>query len=157
MPRRTTRPFKQILRERLLFIVRAKGEDRRFIHSLGVAATFSGEYVSPELFPYKGLMLVGGYLKLGAWNDEVLVKLMRCARQRQCTVVLNVCIAQESGVSESILCKFVSGQTGLSLKKAGQLLDFFGFRLRRVRMPKLKPLKRGGSRAVKADKEGSEQ
>ncbi len=80
------------------FIVRAEGEDRRFIHSLGVAATFSGEHVSSELVPEKGLMLVGGYLKLGAWDDEVLVHLMRCARQRNCTVVLNICIAQGSGV-----------------------------------------------------------
>jgi sugar/nucleoside kinase (ribokinase family) len=43
-------------------------------------------------------MLVGGYLKLGAWNDEVLADLMRCARQRHCTVVLNICVAQDSGV-----------------------------------------------------------
>jgi sugar/nucleoside kinase (ribokinase family) len=80
------------------FIVRAEGEDRRFIHSLGVAATFTGEHISPELIPDNGLMLIGGYLKLGAWNDEVLADLMRNARQRNCTVVLNVCIAQDSGV-----------------------------------------------------------
>jgi sugar/nucleoside kinase (ribokinase family) len=80
------------------FIVRAEGEDRRFIHSLGVAGTFTGEHVSPDLIPDNGLMLVGGYLKLGAWNDEVLADLMRCARQRHCMVVLNICIAQDSGV-----------------------------------------------------------
>jgi sugar/nucleoside kinase (ribokinase family) len=80
------------------FILRAEGEDRRFIHSLGVAATFTGEHVSPELIPGNGIMLVGGYLKLGAWNDEVLADLMRQARRRNCTVVLNICIAQDSGV-----------------------------------------------------------
>ncbi|MHC4430206.1 MAG: carbohydrate kinase family protein [Planctomycetota bacterium] len=79
------------------FIVRAEGEDRRFIHSLGVAATFSGEHASPELIPHNGIMLVGGYLKLGAWNDNVLADLMCHARQRNCTVVLNICIAQDSG------------------------------------------------------------
>jgi sugar/nucleoside kinase (ribokinase family) len=83
------------------FIVRAEDEDRRFIHSLGVAATFSGEHISAELIPENGIMLVGGYLKLGAWNDEVLADLMRRARQRGCTVVLNVCIAQGSGVDPS--------------------------------------------------------
>ena len=77
------------------FILRAEGED---IHSLGVAATFSGEHVSPELIPHNGVMLVGGYLKLGAWNDKVLAGLMCHARQRNCTVVLNICIAQDSGV-----------------------------------------------------------
>ena len=80
------------------FIVRAEGEDRRFIHSLGVAATFNGEHVSPELIPDNGIMLVGGYLKLGAWDDKKLADLMRRARQRHCTVVLNVCIAKDSGV-----------------------------------------------------------
>jgi sugar/nucleoside kinase (ribokinase family) len=80
------------------FILRAEGEDRRFIHSLGVAATFSGEQVSPELIPDNGVMFVGGYLKLGAWNDNVLADLMRHARQRNCTVVLNICIAQDGGV-----------------------------------------------------------
>jgi sugar/nucleoside kinase (ribokinase family) len=80
------------------FILRAEGEDRRFIHSLGVAATFTGEYVSPELIPDNGIMFIGGYLKLGAWDDKVLAKLMCQARQRNCKVVLNICIAQDSGV-----------------------------------------------------------
>ena len=83
------------------FIIRAEGEDRRFIHSLGVAATFSGEHVSPELIPHNGIMLVGGYLKLGAWDDNVLVDLMRHARRLNCMVVLNICIAQDSGVDPS--------------------------------------------------------
>ena len=80
------------------FILRAEGEDRRFIHSLGVAGTFTGEHVSPDLIPDNGIMLVGGYLKLGAWDDKVLAGLMCHARQRNCTVVLNICIAQNSGV-----------------------------------------------------------
>jgi sugar/nucleoside kinase (ribokinase family) len=83
------------------FIVRVEGEDRRFIHSLGVAGSFTGEHVSPGLIPIDGIMLVGGYLKLGAWNDEVLKDLMRHARRRNCTVVLNVCIAQDSGIDPS--------------------------------------------------------
>lgn len=83
------------------FILRAEGEDRRFIHSLGVAATFTGEHVLPELIPDNGIMLAGGYLKLGAWDDDLLADLMRQARQRNCTVVLNVCIAKDSGVDPS--------------------------------------------------------
>jgi sugar/nucleoside kinase (ribokinase family) len=80
------------------FILRAEGQDRRFIHSLGVAETFSGEHVSAELIPHNGIMLIGGYLKLGAWDDDVLADLMCQARQRNCKVVLNICIAQDSGV-----------------------------------------------------------
>jgi sugar/nucleoside kinase (ribokinase family) len=81
------------------FILRAEGQDRRFIHSLGVAGTFTGEHVLPELIPDNGIMLVGGYLKLGAWDDKVLADLMNHARQRNCKVVLNICIAQDSGVN----------------------------------------------------------
>jgi sugar/nucleoside kinase (ribokinase family) len=80
------------------FILRAEGQDRRFIHSLGVAGTFTGEHVLPELIPDNGIMLVGGYLKLGAWDDKVLADLMCHARRRNCKVVLNICIAQDSGV-----------------------------------------------------------
>jgi sugar/nucleoside kinase (ribokinase family) len=80
------------------FILRAEGQDRRFIHSLGVAGTFTGEHISPELIPENGIMLVGGYLKLGAWDDKVLADLMHHARRKNCKVVLNICIAQDSGV-----------------------------------------------------------
>jgi sugar/nucleoside kinase (ribokinase family) len=80
------------------FILRTEGQDRRFIHSLGVAETFTGEHVLPELIPDNGIMLVGGYLKLGTWDDKVLADLMSHARQRNCKVVLNICIAQDSGV-----------------------------------------------------------
>ena len=80
------------------FILRAEGEDRRFIHSLGVAGTFTGEHVLPELIPDNGIMLIGGYLKLGTWDDKALAELMCQAQQRNCKVVLNICIAQDSGI-----------------------------------------------------------
>ncbi|UCE48525.1 MAG: carbohydrate kinase family protein, partial [Phycisphaerales bacterium] len=83
------------------FILRAESEDRRFIHALGVAADFTGEHVSADLLPKNGIVLVGGYLKLGAWNDEVLTNLLEQAHQRNCCNVLNVCIAKDSGVDPS--------------------------------------------------------
>ncbi|MCP4263469.1 MAG: carbohydrate kinase family protein [Planctomycetes bacterium] len=83
------------------FILRIQGEDRRFIHALGVAAEFSGEHVSIDLLPDNGIVLVGGYLKLGAWNDEALANLLYQARKRNCRTVFNVCIAQGSGVDPS--------------------------------------------------------
>lgn len=79
-------------------ILRAEGEDRRFIHALGVAADFTGEHVSADLLPESGIVLVGGYLKLGAWNDGALADLLRESHRRSCINVLNVCIAQDSGV-----------------------------------------------------------
>jgi sugar/nucleoside kinase (ribokinase family) len=80
------------------FIFRIKGQDRRFIHALGVAAEFTGEYISTDLPPDNDIILIGGYLKLGAWNDDSLVNLLVRARQRNCCTILNVCIAQGSGV-----------------------------------------------------------
>ena len=82
-------------------ILRADGEDRRFIHALGVASDFTGEHVSPDILPDNGIVLVGGYLKLGAWNDDVLADLLGRARRQDCHTVLNVCIAQDSGVDVS--------------------------------------------------------
>lgn len=82
-------------------IIRTEGEDRRFIHALGVAADFTGEHVSADLLPDNGIVLVGGYLKLGAWDDEALASLLEQAHQRKCCNVLNVCIAQDSGVDVS--------------------------------------------------------
>ncbi|MHC4521032.1 MAG: carbohydrate kinase family protein [Planctomycetota bacterium] len=79
-------------------VLRAEGEDRRFISALGVGADFSGEHVSPDLIPVDGIVLVGGYLKLGGWNDTVLADLLRVVRRRTSQVVLNICIVQNSGV-----------------------------------------------------------
>jgi sugar/nucleoside kinase (ribokinase family) len=81
------------------FILRAEGEDRRFISALGVGAEFTGEHVSAELIPEGGVVLVAGYLKLSAWDDEALLDLLRQARSKKnCRVVLNVCIVRNSGV-----------------------------------------------------------
>jgi sugar/nucleoside kinase (ribokinase family) len=79
-------------------IYRGEGEDRRFIHALGVAASFTGEDVPVELIPHGGVLFIGGYLKLSAWNDEALADTMRHARERDCTVVLNVSISREGDV-----------------------------------------------------------
>jgi sugar/nucleoside kinase (ribokinase family) len=89
------------------FIFRVKGEDRRFIHSLGIASGFTGEHVSVDLIPENGLVLIGGYLKLGAWNDDVLADFLNNARQRNCRIIFNVCVAQGSGVDPSRCLKLL--------------------------------------------------
>lgn len=83
------------------FILRIRGEDRRYIHTLGVAAEFTGEHISMDLLPDNGIVLIGGYLKLGAWNDDVLADLLYNAHQKNCRNIFNVCIAQDSGVDPS--------------------------------------------------------
>jgi sugar/nucleoside kinase (ribokinase family) len=83
------------------FIFRIKGEDRRFIHALGVAAEFTGEHTSVDLIPENGIVLIGGYLKLGAWDDDILADFLSNVRKRNCRIIFNVCIAQGSGVDPS--------------------------------------------------------
>jgi sugar/nucleoside kinase (ribokinase family) len=80
------------------FILRVEGEDRRLISALGAGTGFTGEHVSPDLIPDNGIVLVGGYLKMPAWNDEVPMDLFRQARRRNSQVVLNVWVVQNSSV-----------------------------------------------------------
>jgi len=80
------------------FILLTEGEDRRFISSLGVAEHFSGENISSELIPENGIVLVGGYLKLAAWNDDHLINYLSHARKKNNIIVLNVCYLQNSKV-----------------------------------------------------------
>jgi sugar/nucleoside kinase (ribokinase family) len=80
------------------FIMRAAGEDRRFISTLGVGADFTGEDLAQDLIPRGGIVLIGGYLKLPAWNDDALVAFLREVRARNSRVVFNVCVVQNNGV-----------------------------------------------------------
>jgi sugar/nucleoside kinase (ribokinase family) len=80
------------------FILRAVGEDRRFISTLGVGAEFTGEAIDWDLIPSEGIVLIGGYLKLPAWDPQILMAFLREARRRKCQIVFNVCVVQNNGV-----------------------------------------------------------
>jgi sugar/nucleoside kinase (ribokinase family) len=79
-------------------VVRAEGEDRRFISSLGVGESFTGEHISREFIPENGIVLIAGYLKLAAWKDDALIKLLLEARRKKNIIVLNVCHIKNSSV-----------------------------------------------------------
>jgi sugar/nucleoside kinase (ribokinase family) len=79
-------------------IVRAEGEDRRFVHALGAGDRFTGTDIGLELIPANGVVLAAGYLKLNSWNDGALEQLFRTARALGSIVVLNVCIPVEGNV-----------------------------------------------------------
>lgn len=89
-------------------IFRVEGEDRRFLHSLGVAAHFTGEHLPTNLIPRHGIVVVGGYLKLGAWNDDVLADFLESAQRRDSRTVFNVCLAQDSGVDPKRCLKLMN-------------------------------------------------
>jgi sugar/nucleoside kinase (ribokinase family) len=79
-------------------IVRAEGEDRRFVHALGAGDRFTGSGLSLDLIPNDGVVLAAGYLKLRSWDDTALAQLFGHARARGSTVVLNVCIPIQGDV-----------------------------------------------------------
>jgi sugar/nucleoside kinase (ribokinase family) len=79
-------------------ILRGKGEDRRYIMNLGVGATFTGQHIPLDLLPENGVVLAAGYLKLSAWDDLLLIDLLKEARKRKNTTILNVCFVQNSDV-----------------------------------------------------------
>jgi sugar/nucleoside kinase (ribokinase family) len=76
-------------------IYRAQNEDRRYISALGAGERFTGERVPEALIPAGGVVLAAGYLKLRSWKEEALSAVLRRARRRGCTTVLNVCIPRE--------------------------------------------------------------
>jgi sugar/nucleoside kinase (ribokinase family) len=79
-------------------IVRAQGEDRRFIHALGAGDRFTGTDLPLDLVPRDGVVLTAGYLKLRSWNDTALTQLFEEARARGSTVVVNVCIPVQGDI-----------------------------------------------------------
>jgi sugar/nucleoside kinase (ribokinase family) len=81
------------------FILLVEGEDRRFISALGVAENFTGEHISEDLIPENGIILIGGYLKLSAWDDAILRDFMIHALQKNNKIVLNVCYIRNSNVN----------------------------------------------------------
>jgi len=80
-------------------IIRVKGEDRRYVMNLGVGEKFTGEHLSLDLIPENGVVLAGGFLKLSAWNDQLLLDFLKEARRRNNKTVLNVCLVQNSKVN----------------------------------------------------------
>ncbi len=79
-------------------LFRAEGEDRRFISSLGVGETFTGEHISIDLIPKDGIVVVGGYLKMPAWNDDLLIEFLKRAKMKNNKIVLNICVVQNSDI-----------------------------------------------------------
>ena len=66
--------------------------------NLGAGAQFTGEYLSHDLIPDNGIVLAGGYLKLAAWDDNLLAGFLKEAQKRNNLTLLNVCLVENSDV-----------------------------------------------------------
>ncbi len=74
-------------------IVNCLGEDRRFIHSLGANARFTGREVTGELIRPARALYFGGYCLCDSMDPEALAAMFRTAREAGVPTLLDVVLA----------------------------------------------------------------
>lgn len=76
------------------FVINSRGEDRRFIHTVGANAEFSGREVTEELLGKARSIYLGGYCLSDALSAENVAALFQEARRLGATTVLDVVIPE---------------------------------------------------------------
>ncbi|QDU80682.1 putative sugar kinase YdjH [Polystyrenella longa] len=71
-------------------IVNVKGEDRRFIHSVGANGEFDGREITPELISQSKILYLGGYLLPPSLSQKNVIDIFKVARAAGVTTVLDV-------------------------------------------------------------------
>lgn len=71
-------------------ILNVMGEDRRYLHSIGANAEFSLEDLEFSFFDCAKVLYFGGYLALPAFQAADLTELLRAAKRRGITTVVDV-------------------------------------------------------------------
>lgn len=74
-------------------IVNVRGEDRRFIHTLGVNALFNGSEIAEEQLRKSRILYVGGYFAMPQFSPPALRDLFRTAHRLGVQTVLDVVLA----------------------------------------------------------------
>jgi sugar/nucleoside kinase (ribokinase family) len=73
-------------------VINSRGEDRRFIHSLGANSAFSGEEITPDLLRSASVLYLGGYCLMDGLSPEKTASLFADARAAGVTTILDVVI-----------------------------------------------------------------
>lgn len=73
-------------------VINTRGEDRRFIHSVGANAEFTGRELTPELVGTCRVLYLGGYCLFDTLAPEHVAAAFRSARAAGATTVLDVVI-----------------------------------------------------------------
>jgi len=71
-------------------IINVRGEDRRFIHTIGANAALRAEDIPVELVTQARVFYVGGYLLMPGLRPEPLARLFQAAREAGVRTVLDV-------------------------------------------------------------------
>ena len=78
-------------------VVNVKGEDRRFIHTFGANAAFTGEELPTDLLPRAKVLYLGGLFLMPGLTGEGVTRLFQAARQAGLMTVLDVVIPDPQG------------------------------------------------------------
>lgn len=73
-------------------IINARGQDRRFIHSVGANADFTGAELTPALIRQARVLYLGGYLLCPEHDAAQMAAAFRTAREAGVTTVLDVVV-----------------------------------------------------------------
>jgi sugar/nucleoside kinase (ribokinase family) len=84
-------------------IINVKGEDRRYIHSIGANADFSFADVDCSLLDGAKALYVGGYMAMPRFGAEDLTRLFREAKRRSLVTILDVVAPPGLSLSKSQL------------------------------------------------------
>jgi sugar/nucleoside kinase (ribokinase family) len=77
------------------FVVNVKGEDRRFIHTVGANAEFTGKQVTQEMLQSTRVLALGGYCLCPELTAENVSAMFQTAKQLGVTTILDVVIPKE--------------------------------------------------------------
>lgn len=75
-------------------VINTRGEDRRFIHSIGANREFTGREVSPDLIAQCRVLALGGYCLSETLSPKNVAEMFRDARNSGTTTVLDVVLPQ---------------------------------------------------------------
>lgn len=81
-------------------VVNVADEDRRFIHTLGANAAFTGEKITPELIGRSRVLYVGGYGLVNSLSPDRVRRLFTEARSRNVMTVLDVVLPKPRDYAE---------------------------------------------------------
>ncbi|MAT16840.1 MAG: carbohydrate kinase [Planctomyces sp.] len=76
-------------------IVNVKGEDRRFIHSVGANGEFDGTEITRELISQAKILCIGGYLLASSLSQQNVINVFKLAKEAGVTTVLDVVTPQQ--------------------------------------------------------------
>jgi sugar/nucleoside kinase (ribokinase family) len=78
-------------------VVNVRGEDRRFIHTFGANAAFTGDELPMELLPRAKVLYLGGLFLMPGLTGQRVTRLFQAARQAGLITVLDVVIPDPRG------------------------------------------------------------